>query len=127
MESNVLSQIPGADGVLSWFSGWPAFHDAEVIRLELCRDAPSWLVLHVSENSGQLDDNGRFLQERGAFVSFEIGDISDLSLQDFSPQNVIASLSIECTRAGFKLTLTPSYGVGGWIQCGGLAVQLRPE
>src|SRR5262249_15215312 len=99
-------------------------HDAEVLNVQLSRDEESSLVVQVSLYS-QLDDSGRFTPTRTAVVIFAMNEISDLSLEDFSSQNVIGSLSLETASDGWKVTLAPIYGLGGWIECKALRVHLR--
>jgi hypothetical protein len=124
MDADLLALMPGAEEVVEWFGHWPDFHDAEVLSVQLSRDEESSLVVQASLYS-QLDDSGRFTPTRTAVVTFAMNEISDISLEDFSSQNVIASLSLETAPEGWKVIVSPIYGLGGWIECKVLRVHLR--
>jgi hypothetical protein len=44
-----LATIQGARELFDWFSYWPSFHDAEIVRLDLHRRRPSSLVVATWE------------------------------------------------------------------------------
>jgi hypothetical protein len=50
--------------------------------------------------------------------------VTDLELADFSSQNVIGDLELTKTAAGFRLTLTPCYGLAGYIEAKRMSVEL---
>ena len=109
----------GAETVSQWFGSWPDFHDAEIISLNLSRLGPS--VLRVYPYS----------PDKPATVEFCLSEITDLELADFSPQNVMSSLSIEQVNneggeVVFRLTMYPCFGLSGHIDAKQLSVNLIP-
>ena len=61
----------------------PDFHDGEIIGLSLARSGPSILRVYPYD------------PKKPAVVDFIFEEITDLSLEDFSPQNVIFLLTAE--------------------------------
>ena len=121
--------VPGADQVVSWFGHWPSFHDAEVIRLDLNRRGVSRLVLHawlMTDKTYEADGQQYFVRDKHAVVTFELKDISDLELSDFSQQNVLACLDVMGDSSGVHIQLYPSYGIGGRIDAGQVTVSVTP-
>lgn len=125
-EMNICPDIPGAVELASWFDGWPSFHDAEILSLHLSRKGRSLLRIHTWRAGKKVDRQGRFVRHHHVVVSFEFIDLVDLELADFSKQNVIASLQIDERDAGFRVQLSPSFGLGGWLVARSLAVSFLP-
>ena len=129
MNDRTPPDVPGADEVVSWFGYWPSFHDAEVLHLHLNRRGASRLSIHVwhmTDTTREHEGKRYFVREKHAIVTFELGDISDLDLSDFSAQNVLSSLHVERDGEVFRLRLNSSYGVGGRIDADQCSVSLEP-
>jgi hypothetical protein len=124
----VLSEIPGGADLLAWFGGClPSFHDAEVLGLQLDREgATCRLRVHTWEMSQEVDEAGYFVTSRHVVVSFELGDVTELSLEGFSHQNVIFGLFIERSDDGFRIELEPCFGLSGAITAKTVRVALEP-
>src|ERR1700730_4996153 len=118
--------IPGADEVVRWFGNWPSFNDAEVLEIDLRRNGRSSIRLHAFRMTSEIDATGHFVLDQHAEVTFWLEDISDLELGDFSSQNGIFGLSLEPVAAGFKLALSPCYGIAGYIEAARVSVSLKP-
>jgi len=106
---DVLADLPGADKLREWFGHLPDFHDGEIISLSLARSGPSVLRVYP------------YFPKKPAVVHFIFEEITDLSLEDFSPQNVILSLTAErVTTKTFgqviRVRLGPCYGIAGRIE-----------
>ena len=69
---------------------------------------------------------GHLRTDKHAVVTFELKDISDLELFDFSRQNVLASLEVARDGKAVHILLHPSYGLGGRIDAGQVVVSLTP-
>jgi Immunity protein 50 len=74
-------EITGAQELVSRLGRWPSFHDAEIIQVQLVRDAPSTLTVRLMGPD-----------DAGALVTFIFENILDLTLtgEDVNGQNVIA-------------------------------------
>jgi hypothetical protein len=75
--------LHGSDAIMQWFGGWPSFHDAEIIGMNLARAGQSVLRVYP------------YYPDKPATVDFIFEEITDVELADFSGQNVISSLGIE--------------------------------
>jgi hypothetical protein len=122
--------LPGADAVVAWFGEWPSFHDAEVLSVHVNRGARSQIRLYTFLTSGRTDSAGRFTREREAIVVFEFQEIVSLRLdgENADGQNVIAGVIVEEADRGWRLHLSPSFGLSGEIVAAQMSVRLeRPS
>lgn len=120
-------QISGAQDLIAWFGEWPTFHDAEVLELHLARRGTSFLRVLTWKTSGdQTNPDGTSVRTDHVIVSLLIRDILDLSLHDFSTQNVIDGLAIDEEAEGLRITLEPCFGLAGWIVAREVSVSFSP-
>jgi hypothetical protein len=118
--------IPGASELFAWFGYWPNFHDAEVISLVLNRSGPSVLSIHTWHTTDRVDERSCFIKEKHVVVSFQMEEILDLTLSNFSRQNVIFGLEISKIKKGYRLVLDPRYGLAGSIRARRLSIEVAP-
>jgi hypothetical protein len=104
-------RIPGAEEIISWYGEWPSFHDAEILELHLERAGRCWIKIYN-------------VWHRYGVVTFSMDEVTDLELADFSHQNVIGGLELTETPAGFRMTMTPCYGMAGYIEARRMSVEL---
>ena len=114
-----LHYLSGSHAVTDWFGYRPDFHDAEVISLALTRLGTSVLRVYPYD------------PQKPATVDFLLEEITDLSLEDFSHQNVINSLMVEKVITEefgevIRLNLAPCYGLTGRIDAKKVKVQVTP-
>lgn len=109
----MIPEIKGIEEVVSWFGEWPSFHDAEVLELHLDRAGRSWIKIYHTWT-------------KQAVVTFNMENVTDLELADFSQQNVIGDLELKETPTGLRLTLTPCYGLAGYLEAERMSVELSP-
>jgi hypothetical protein len=110
----------------------PSFHDAEIVRLDLHRRAPSTLSIHAWNMTKEVDDRDYLVLDNHAVVTFLLEDILDLQLDGFSHQNVIGRLRLRRAperpdRRPFywldpspndcEIELAPCFGLDGKIRC----------
>jgi hypothetical protein len=107
-----LSDISGSDKLLQWFEGSPSFHDAEVLEVHLDRVKLSWIRIVTDY--------------KPVIVTFRLKDIVDLELTDFSSQNVISDLALQKKDKGFRLILSPCFGIAGFIEAEGIEIEISP-
>jgi hypothetical protein len=111
-------QIQGPESVAQWFGEWPSFHDAEILTLHIDRERQgSFLRLLAFTTSDRTDEAGYLIREHEAVVEFEFAGIRSLRIdgEDADVQNVIGCLLVEQVGDGFRLSISPSYGIGGEI------------
>lgn len=84
----VLESIPGGRGLLDWFGGYPSFHDAELLRLDLDRRGAS-LSMSLP---GRRDGSPR--PDLIVTFAFKALDTIDLSLEGFNHQNVMSDMAL---------------------------------
>jgi hypothetical protein len=111
-----LSAVAGAQDLYDWFGYWPAFHDAEIIRLHLNRTGFSSLALRTWQMTKELDGEGYYVLTKHVVVEFILSGVSGVALDGFNHQNVIRALTLERRKEGFRITLEPSYGLAGTIE-----------
>ena len=118
--------VPGAESVVDWFGKWPSFHDAEIMTLHIDRERSS-IRIYTFARSDRIGVDGSFVREREAVVVFEFTGIRLLRIEgeDADGQNVIAALMIEQTNEGYRLDLSPCYGLSGEIYVKELRVRLE--
>ena len=121
-----LKSIPGASELFAWFGYWPNFHDAEIISLVLNRSGASVLSIHTWHTTDRVDERGCFIKEKHVVVSIQMEEILDLTLSNFSRQNVIFGLEISKIKKGYRLVLDPRYGLAGSIRARRLSIEVVP-
>ncbi len=123
-------EIPGYKQFTDWCTGWPSFHDSEIIGLELNRRAPSKLIIHVlggpKPTFGPRADSRYSSPPTDVVVTFTLEEIEDLELDGFSCQNVIFALELERKEGLFQFTMAPCYGLAGEIFARKVSIQFRP-
>ena len=120
------SQIPGAQRLYEWFGYWPDFHEAEVVSLLLQRSEPSELCVHTWHMSNRVDANGSYVLERHVLVRFLLGGIESLNLDGFNRQNVLGELVLSAEGEGFRIELSPCYGMAGSIVARDISIAIEP-
>lgn len=118
--------IPGASDLFAWFGFWPSFHDGEVLSLHLDRAGPSQLRVHTWEGTHQVDSRGYGVLQKHVVVTFILENISELELDGFSHQNVLAELTLTEDLDGYNLKLWPCYGISGQIKARLVRIELEP-
>ena len=117
----------------------PTFHDAEVVGLDLRRQAPSRLSVYCWRGLNQTDERGHFICDRHAVVTFVMTDIIHIQLEGFGPQNVLSELVVRRaldrpesqnhyvmnpSSEDYELELGPCYGLSGYIRCRAVSVEI---
>jgi len=116
---DVLAELPGSDKLREWFGYVPDFHDGEIIGLSLARSGPSILRVYPYD------------PKKPAVVDFIFDEITDLSLEDFSQQNVVSLLTAKrvATKSFghvIRVTLGPCYGIAGTIEAKRVRIEVVP-
>jgi hypothetical protein len=140
-ETAIYDAVSGGADLVRWFGQVPRFHDAEILSLRLTRKGHSVLRLHGWINTGEVDQNGYFVLDRHAIVTFSLSEVMDLQLDGFSIQNVIGGLVLRRApdrpeRRGFlaldphpqdiEIELVPCYGLNGLIRARAVSVTFAP-
>lgn len=124
-------QIVGFARFIEWCGGWPWFHDAEVVRLELDRRGQSKLVFHVLGGPrpafGPRADPKFSIPREDVTVTFILDGVEDLELSGFNHQNVISDLLLEQNDDRFRITLEPCFGLTGTIDVRTIQVEFQPS
>ena len=118
--------VPGAAELFGWFGSWPTFHDGEVLSLHLDRAGPSRIRVHTRERTNELDSHRFYVLRKHIVVTFILEDVSDLELDEFNHQNVVAGLTLNKAPNGYQLELWPCYGLNGTITAGSVRIELEP-
>jgi hypothetical protein len=118
--------VPGAAELFAWFGYWPSFHDGEVLSLHLDRAGPSRLRVHTWERTNELDSHRYYVLRKHVIVAFILEGISELELDGFSRQNVLAELTLTQEPDGYQLKMWPCYGMSGEIRATSIRIELEP-
>lgn len=125
-----LELITGADQLVERFGCWPSFHDAEVILLTLHRHGDNGpiaeMVVHTWLMTDKVDERGYYLLKKHTLVRFVFEGLTTNELSGFNRQNVLFGLELAPEtvegKQAFRITIDPSYGLGGTLICGRLLV-----
>jgi hypothetical protein len=136
----IYDEVAGGADLVRWFGQVPTFHDGEILSLHLRRKGQSVLRLHGWINTGAVGQNGYYVLDRHAVVSFTLTEVMDLQLDGFSIQNVISGLVLRRApdrpdRRGhlghplpqdIEIELEPCYGLSGLIRARSVSITLEP-
>jgi hypothetical protein len=131
----VPTGIRNSEALVERFGGWPSFHDAEVLSLQLDRrgelgePGPSLtLVIHLFKATGQRDLRGGMAWGTHTAATLLFASVSELTLEGFNNQNVLWDLDIVELAApavperSFSVELSTSHGLAASFFCGVAAV-----
>ena len=138
-----LRSIPGGADLIAWFGDVPTFGDAEILDLHLERGGPSTIRLHIRRRDPEATARSVSPFADHAVVSFVLDEIVGLSLQDFSPQNVIGGVKVHRLSEGgalfdmdwltppepqafFEVVLEPCFGLSGTIRAKRVSITFTP-
>jgi len=129
-EPTFETMLAGATELIAWCGGWPNFHDAEIVRLDLHRRGVSRLVIAVrggeKPNFGPRSDRRYAVPPADVLITFFFEDIEDLELTDFSRQNVVFELDLTCDQGVVTLEMSPCFGLAGKIVARKVTVEFSP-
>ena len=115
MDKKVIAEATpsSVDTLEQHFGCWPSFHDAELLEIHLVRNGQSHLVVRLAENPSY---------KNRPDLKFILNNVSDLELEGFSSQNVLFDMHLEESEGRWKLSLSPSYGIGGYLLAADVSV-----
>jgi hypothetical protein len=127
-----FSMVEGGEVLAAAFGGWPSFHDAEVLQVELDRRGPDMLLgLYTFRAGPGVDERGAYAKSNELRVDFRFRSISELHIEEFNEQNVLAYIHFERDESLIRVELQGLYGLSGRLLCEGIQVirveQLAPE
>src|SRR5580698_798155 len=119
MDKKVMTEATpsSVDTLEQHFGCWPSFHDAELLEIHLARKGQSHLVVRLAENPSY---------ENRPDLKFILNNVSDLELEDFSSQNILFDMHLEEGEGRWKLLLSPSYGIGGYVVAADITIMALP-
>lgn len=139
--ASIYHAVPGGSDLVRWFGREPAFHDAEILSLHLCRNGNSTLCVHGWRTTAEIDQSGQFVTDKHVVVIFTLERILDLQLEGFSAQNVISGLILRRAvdrpdRRGYlsgdprpediEIELRHCFGLSGLIRVRSVAITVEP-
>jgi hypothetical protein len=71
-ETTTYDVVSGGARLVQWFGQVPSFHDAEILTLHLRRKGQSVLRLHWWNNTGAIGQDGYYVLDRHAVVTFTL-------------------------------------------------------
>ncbi len=110
--------IKHAERVIRRFGRWPSFHDAEVLRIEIDRErVTAHITIYAFDMLKDVDAQGYYKQSKHCLITLALREIQEIDLRDFNQQNVLSELSVKQSAKDVIVTLYPTYGVRGRINC----------
>ena len=98
MTTSALHEIPGGEALIDWFGQVPAFHDADVMAINLVSNGTSVLNFWTWRMTDKVDAQGYFEIEKHIFVDIVLREVTYVSLCQFQLPGIIFQLHI--TRSG---------------------------
>ena len=127
-----MAEIIGAERVTEIYGTWPAFHDAEVLRVRLDHDGAQGASLeadiHVFRMTSEVDAKGFFGQRDHYVVTLRFAGLTGLDLVGFEAQNVISWLDMEEATdpdepaVAWHVRFGSSFGMGAEFRCAAVSV-----
>src|SRR4051812_3417867 len=106
----ISTRIGASEKLTSVLGSWPAFHDAEIVKVELSREAKGKAA----------EPNATFYirymdKQNDLLVQLRFVRVEDLRLEDFNHQNVIYEMRIVDEGDGkrTRVEIDTSYGLHG--------------
>lgn len=121
-----LESVAGAQELYDLFGYWPAFHDAEVLKLSVCTDKPSSLVVHTWEMTNKINTQGYYELTKHVVVEFCLEGIVNVNLADLWDHSILLDLGVDKTENGFRMSFSAAYGLSGTIETQGLSLRVTP-
>lgn len=126
MSDTALWNVAGLDKLVHWFGRMPRFHDAKLLNIALHSNEPSTLRIHAFQMTDKVDEQGYFVLEKHAVVTFSLEEVASISLADFNLPGIIHDLQITEASDGVQITWSSSYGVGGTLMARRVSIALQP-
>ena len=121
-----VSFIHGSTELIKWFGAWPTFQDAEIDSIELHAKNPSKISLRTWQLTNEVDQDGSFVLGKKCLVTFTFKEVTNLMLEDFSPQNVIYGLKCDRMNDVTIIDFQPCYGVNGFVSAKSVSIEFKP-
>ena len=119
-ENSVISLITNAELVIQQFGYWPAFHDAEVLKVTLEAnpgyEATAIFTIATHEFINELNLRGYYKQANNCNIKLQFKGIVEMSFESFNHQNVIFDLSFEKNGENIRCEFGASVGLVATIE-----------
>jgi hypothetical protein len=128
MNAELLNAVPGDPELLDWFGYAPRLHDSEVLSVAFDREGPTCILrVHGFEMTPEVDARGYFVLTKHLVITFRLGELTGMQLDDFGFQNALMGLSISRgPDQRFRIELDPANGLGGFIEGLTLSITIEP-
>ena len=121
-------RIANREALEERFSGWPSFHDAEVLAVRLDNGDGSdgrpsvELDVHVFVMTREVNEDGKYVLRSHTLVTLRFEGVRDVELYYFARQNVLFEMTFEWLDdvddpARLKVDLPSSVGLEGGLRC----------
>jgi hypothetical protein len=133
--SGIERKIKNSNLLMQVFGRWPSFHDAEVISIELFREASGVSLpnlrskIHAFEMTSEIDSQGFYVLRNHVLVTFLFSGIDENLVNGFNQQNVLWELAIvdissrQLEHLKFEVHFSSSFGVEVKFKCLGLEIE----
>ena len=119
-ENPAISLITNYELAIQQFGYWPAFHDAEVLKVTLEAnpgyDATAIFTIATHEFINELNARGYYKQANNCNIELQFKGIIEMSFEGFNHQNVIFDLSFEKNGDNIRCEFGASVGLVATIE-----------
>ncbi|MEW6027308.1 MAG: Imm50 family immunity protein [Planctomycetota bacterium] len=114
--TEISKRIINSNLLIDWFGYWHDFHDFEVMHIDMNRKGPTIIMqVYGFKMLPEVDEKGYYKLTKHCVITIKFNEVSDLSLEEFNHQNVLASLSFNEEKDSIRTALWPCYGCHGFI------------
>jgi hypothetical protein len=135
----LIEQIRGSEVLTNIFGGWPSFHDANLLSIELSAGEPSLsMKIHLFQCTNEVDERGYYIQGNHTVTIIGFSYVVLEFIKDFNEGNIISDLQIndiatdpldvdtlrQCglRDSRFHVRLSSSYGCTAAFGCRNITV-----
>jgi hypothetical protein len=109
MDWQIAHLVEGSELLVAVMGYWPAFHDANVLRVERSGDTLT-VVVHVFQMTSEVDARGHFVLTKHHLVTFELlGVIAD-TLPEKYDGDILFELAAERAEEGVVIAFVSVIG-----------------
>src|SRR5260221_4249950 len=103
----ISTRIADSEKLTALLGSWPAFHDAEIVKVELDREPEPNATFHIHY----------FDKQQNLLVRLRFVDVEELKFEDFNNQNVLFELRIVDSANRVRVDMSTSHGLHGSFTC----------
>lgn len=114
-ENSIVSRILNFEIIREYFGYWPAFHDAEIIKVTFESHPGYWpsvtFLVAAFGMTKETDESGHFELVKHCHVELQFTGVHKIEFDGFSHQNIIFDLVFEENGSNIECSFDSSTGL----------------